>query len=135
MFVATFLDRFGDRLSPTASAVAERFTPLVGAWIRSDEGQPLTLLHADYRLENMLFGRAPGVPALTTVDWQTPTLGAGPSDAAYFLGGSLPTAVRREHERELLELYRQGLRAGGVEVDADACFESYRRNAVAGVHM
>lgn len=32
-FVGSFLDRFGDRLTPEAAAVAERFTPLVTDWV------------------------------------------------------------------------------------------------------
>lgn len=135
MFVEGFVERFGDQLSPTAAEVVARFTPLVGAWVGTDAGQATTLLHGDYRLENMLFGRGPGVPPLTTVDWQTPNLGAGPSDAAYFLGGGLDIELRRDHERDLLEVYRQGLVAGGVTISADECWESYRRNTVAGVHM
>ena len=39
----------------------------------------------------VLFGDGPGAPALTTVDWQTVGIGAGPSDAAYFLGAGLHT--------------------------------------------
>lgn len=133
--VGAFLARFGPRLSPVAADVVERLTPRVGAWIGTDEGQPLTLLHGDYRLENMLFGLGPDVAPLTVVDWQTPNLGAGPSDAAYFCGGALDPEVRRTHERELLEVYRQGLAAAGVELSAEDCWASYRRNTLAGVHM
>jgi hypothetical protein len=134
MFVGSFLDRFGPRLSPEAVRVVEAFTPLVGPWIATD-ADPLTLLHGDYRLENMLFATSPELAPLTVVDWQTPSLGPGPSDAAYFLGAGLPTEMRRTHERDLLERYRQGLVAGGVDLSTGACWASYRANAVAGVHM
>jgi hypothetical protein len=134
-FVSQFLTQYEDRLSDRAALAAERFTPLVGAWLCTDDGGPLTLLHGDYRLENMLFGDGPGAPALTTVDWQTVGIGAGPSDAAYFLGAGLHTEDRRTHERELLEIYRQGLVAQGVELSEDDCWRSYRVNAFAGLHM
>lgn len=129
-----FLERYGPRLSATAAEVVERFGPLVERWTATDH-EPLTLLHGDYRLENMLFGRGAGVPPLTVVDWQTPNIGAGPSDAAYFLGGGLDVDLRRGHERELLEVYRGGLASRGVDIGADDCWDSYRRNTVAGVHM
>ncbi len=133
--VPQFLTQYEDRLSDRAALAAERFTPVVGSWLCSDDGGPLTLLHGDYRLENMLFGDGPGAPALTTVDWQTVGIGAGPSDAAYFLGAGLHTEDRRTHEQELLEVYRQGLTAQGVELSEDDCWRSYRVNAFAGLHM
>lgn len=133
--VSMFLTQYEGRLSDAAALAAERFTPLVGAWLCTDEGKPLTLLHGDYRLENMLFGDGPGAPPLTTVDWQTVGVGAGPSDAAYFLGAGLHTEDRRTHERELLEIYREGLVAQGIELGADDCWAAYRANAFAGLHM
>lgn len=133
-FVSAFLAQYEDRLSDRAAAAAQRFTPVVAAWLCTDT-EPLTLLHGDYRLENMLFGDGPGAPPLTTVDWQTVAVGAGPSDAAYFLGAGLHTEARRTHERELLEIYRQGLVAQGVELGAEDCWNSYRVNAFAGLHM
>jgi hypothetical protein len=135
MFVAQFLTQYEGRLSDRAAQAAERFTPLVGAWLCSDDGGPLTLLHGDYRLENMLFGDGPAAPPLTTVDWQTVGVGAGPSDAAYFLGAGLHTEDRRSHERDLLEVYRRGLVSQGVELSEDDCWRSYRVNAFAGLHM
>jgi hypothetical protein len=135
MFVEPFGERYADRLSPVTSQVTTELAALVAAWVATDAELPATLLHGDYRLDNMLFGRGTGVPALTTVDWQTPSLGPGPSDASYFLGGGLAVEDRRTHERDLLEVYRRGLVAGGVTISADECWDSYRRNAVAGVHM
>jgi hypothetical protein len=133
--VPQFLTQYEHRLSERAAAAAERFTPLVGTWLCTDDAGPLTLLHGDYRLENMLFGDGPGAPPLTTVDWQTVAVGAGPSDAAYFLGAGLHTEDRRTHERALLEVYRQGLVAQGVELSEEDCWRSYRVNAFAGLHM
>lgn len=132
--VPSFLTQYADRLSNRAVDAAERFTPLVASWLCSDTG-PLTLLHGDYRLENMLFGVGPGAPPLTTVDWQTVSVGAGPSDAAYFLGAGLRTEDRRVHERELLETYRSGLVTQGIDLGAEDCWRSYRVNAFAGLHM
>lgn len=133
-FVPAFLAQYEDRLSERAAAAAQRFTPTVGAWLCTDVG-PLTLLHGDYRLENMLFGDGPGAPPLTTVDWQTVSIGAGPSDAAYFLGAGLHIEDRRTHERELVETYRRCLTSEGVELGERDCWDSYRVNAFAGLHM
>jgi len=42
---------------------------------------------------------------------------------------------RRAHERELLEVYRRGLGAQGVDVTMQDCRRAYRVNAFAGLHM
>lgn len=100
-----------------------------------DRNGPMTVTHGDYRLDNMLFaGSGGGVPC-AVVDWQTPTHGYGPSDLAYFLGAGLVVDDRRRHEQSLLEAYRSGLRAYGVDVDAGWLELQYRREAVAGVIM
>jgi hypothetical protein len=129
-----FVGQYDGRLSETARSAAEQFGGRVADWISGDEG-PFTLLHGDYRLENMLFGAGAGAAPLTVVDWQTPNVGPGPSDAAYFLGAGLPTELRRSHEQELLEIYRQGLVAKGVELSAGDCWDRYRANTLAGLHM
>ncbi len=129
-----FLEQYDDRLSDRARETAIAFAPDVGTWLSADR-KPFTLLHGDYRLENMLFGTGPDAPPLTTVDWQTVSIGPGPSDAAYFLGAGLHTEERRSHERELLETYRTGLVANGVELGASECWDLYRANTFAGLHM
>src|SRR5690349_20806446 len=63
-----FQERYAARLVPEHLAVAERFAPRVGGWVAGTEG-PLTVIHGDYRLDNMLFGTGPGAPPLAVVDW------------------------------------------------------------------
>jgi len=130
-----FRERYGARLAPELMAVAERFEPRVGAWVAGTEG-PLTVIHGDYRLDNMLFGTGAGAPPLAVVDWQTVARGLGTADASYFLGAGLVVADRRAHERELLRGYWEALRARGVaEYGWDTCWRDYRRTAYAGLVM
>src|SRR5207248_9236872 len=57
-------------------------------------------------------------------------------DAAYFLGGSLPTEDRRAHERELLAGYREALHEHGAQqLPWETCWREYRRHTVAGLLM
>ena len=67
------------------------------------------LVHGDYRLDNMLFGRPGSLRDLTVVDWQTVTWGPAMTDVAYFLGCALTTEDRRTHYDELLRAYHEGL--------------------------
>jgi hypothetical protein len=130
-----FRERYAARLAPELMAVAERFEPRVGVWVAGTEG-PLTVIHGDYRLDNMLFGTGPGAPPLAVVDWQTVARGLGTADAAYFLGAGLVVDDRRAHERDLLRQYWEALRVRGVADYAwDACWRDYRRTAYAGLVM
>ncbi len=79
----------------------------------SFQGREETLCHGDFRQDNLFFPTAnPG--SVIACDWQSPGRAPAFADIAYFIGGSLPTEVRRAHEQDLLKRYWEGLRAGGV---------------------
>lgn len=73
---------------------------------------PSTLIHNDFRLDNLCFDDEKGEVIL--FDWQT--LGRGPCgfDLAYFLSASFAEPLSRETLVSLLEYYRQGLGEYGV---------------------
>ena len=130
-----FLARYTDRLAPEAVEVVRWLAARLPEAPQATG--PLTLVHNDYRVDNMLFGDGESAPLVTVVDWQTLKLGSGPADAAYFLGAGLPTEVRRAHERELLRTaYWDTLVDCGVEgYDFDTCWNDYRRGCFGGVLM
>ena len=71
-----------------------------------------TVVHGDYRLDNLLFGGE--AEPVAVVDWQTVSLGAGLSDVAYFFGAGLEPDDRRARAR-LVADYHGRLVAAGVE--------------------
>ena len=77
------------------------------------ERSPWTLVHQDYRVENMLFGPE-GSGQVVVIDWQGIGRGPGSYDLAYLLGGSLGTQLRRRHEAELVRAYHDALTVAGV---------------------
>ncbi len=85
-----FADRFGAHVSADCLAFGERYVAHHMHFVTHYDG-PRTLVHGDFRSENILFGP----DTATTVDWQT--IGeAGPlTDAAYFMGGSVEIDDRR----------------------------------------
>ena len=130
-----FLERYGARLTPEHVRITERFGRAVGAWLTHRE-PPFVVQHGDYRLDNMLFGTRDGGYPLAVVDWQTVVLGSPLADASYFLGAGLRPDDRRQHERALLRLYYDALRAGGVDgFSWDRCWRDYRRYAFSGFLM
>lgn len=130
-----FLARYGDRLGAAHVGVAEAFVARLAEWFDARR-EPFTVLHGDYRLDNMLFGTAAGGPPLAVVDWQTTSWGPALLDAAYFLGAGLSPEDRRRHERELLGRYWEGLRARGVAgFPWERCWREYRLHAPGGLLM
>ena len=121
------LEKFGDLVPAHIAAAKARFHADVPRLQALMDTPPLTLVHGDYRMENLLYGRAPEHDPVAVIDWQGPLIARGLNDVALFLGQSTRTEVRRKHERTLIKRYLEGLRAGGVEDVSFAEFwQAYR---------
>jgi hypothetical protein len=143
-----FVARYGDVLDEAVLDVGRRFMPRIGAYLRHRPGAR-TVQHADFRLDNLLFGtgataadRVAGGGAtgdgasVAVVDWQSVVLGPGAADVSYFLGAGPSVESRRRCERDLVARYHEDLVAGGVRhYSFDECFTDYRRYAYAGYLM
>lgn len=107
----TFLARYGDTLPERVLRWCEAFVPRVVDWIHTYDDWPTTLIHGDFRLDNMFFDDR---GAITLIDWQLAMRAPSTTDLVYFLGTNLPTEIRRAMTDELIDRYCAGLRAGGV---------------------
>lgn len=101
-------------------ALAERFLHRYDTMIDRSLGAPHTLVHRDFRVDNMHFDD--GEPVV--FDWGSVAHGGGLYDFAYFVAGSMTVDDRRAHDAELLGRYRSGLAAAGIQVD-DATFREW----------
>lgn len=121
----TFLRRFRRHLPPPLMTLGKRMqrNPTV---LDRLAAPPLTLVHGDFRLNNLLFAASDG-PLLAVLDWQTAVRGRGPMDVACLFASSLSPADRREAERELLPRYHRALLENGVRgYSFQQCWEDYR---------
>ncbi len=126
-----FLERYANKLSETqARLVLETGDRLLA--YSSNEALPDTLIHIDYRLDNMMFG---GPYPLAIVDWQSINRGCALNDVSYCLGTSLDPDIRSNNERELLAHYLDVLKSYKVELKWDDCWLQYRHYAPAGLIM
>jgi aminoglycoside phosphotransferase (APT) family kinase protein len=92
-----------------------------------------SLVHVDYRLDNLMIRSLGDDTTITAVDWQSLTLGPPMNDVAYFIGAGLEPDVRAPVEEELVRGYYQGLIDAGVsDFSWDDCWLGYRRGAFAG---
>jgi hypothetical protein len=132
-----FCERYADRLSDEVRDLGGRFGASLASWASRRVEGPLTLVHGDFRLDNILFGPGPGGERqVTVVDWQTPALGIGVDDLSYFLGAGLVPEVRRVVEQDLVRRYHEGLLERGVTgYSWEQCWEDYRRFSFSGLQM
>lgn len=130
-----FVDRHAHRLGASEQAAAEKFGAVIARWVQ-DRQPPYTLVHGDFRIDNMLFGRDSDGPWVVPVDWQTPGVGPGVGDVAYFLGASLLPGDRQAHEERLVRRWHERLVAHGVrDYDWATCWASYRSLCWGGAVM
>ena len=142
-----FLQRYGDRLTAEARRIGEEFVRDSGGYFRR-ELPHRTVVHGDFRLDNLLFrgpgdsSRAPTAAngAVTgvhvgVVDFQTVTHACGAQDLAYFVGAGLTTEARRLHESELVQRWVDGLRGYNVALTYDDAWHEYRKFTFAGYVM
>jgi hypothetical protein len=130
-----FTERYADRLGADVLSAGAGVFGHLGSYLRVDL-EPKTIVHGDYRLDNLLFGGGSGAPSVAVVDWQTCTHGSGLADVAYFIGAGLDPALRRSVERGLVESYHDGLVASGVRhYGMERCWWEYRRGSWAGLLM
>jgi hypothetical protein len=130
MFLPGFLERYESRLTPEVVELIPRFLSVMDQYGVGGESPP-TVLHGDFRNDNLMFG----LDRVVVLDWQTVSLGAALSDVSYFLGGSLLPDQRRQHEENLVRTYLDRLGSLGVELDWDRGWLDYRRYAFAGLIM
>tara|TARA_A100001035_G_scaffold278318_1_gene276973 strand:- start:1432 stop:2475 length:1044 start_codon:yes stop_codon:yes gene_type:complete len=132
MLTPGYLERYQSRLSAEELDATGRLLPYLQTYQKIYEGQPLALVHGDYRLDNMMFG---GPYPLTVVDWQSYFMGCPIQDVSYFMGTSLTTDVRRREERALIKHYLDVLNHYGADLSFDDCFRYYVNFAPAGMIM
>ena len=96
---------------PVARNYGKSLRGVIGHFSRS----PVTLVHGDFRLGNLLFNDELGAEdPIYVFDWQLASRGKAAVDVAYFLGWSFSTDSRRRYEKQLLSEYHESLIDYGV---------------------
>jgi aminoglycoside/choline kinase family phosphotransferase len=130
-----FRDRYQADLGPEVNQAGDVLFAGLDGYL-SGNTEPLTIVHGDYRLDNLLFDPTPGGDPIAVVDWQTCTHGPALNDVAYFIGAGLLAEDRRDIEEDLVHQYHRGLVAGGVSgYGWERCWLDYRRGTWAGLIM
>lgn len=131
-----FQDKFGHLLPPggaeVGAAVGERYEWLLDR-IATETNR--TIVHTDFRHDNLFFGRDDSSDApVAVVDWQLSTRGRGIYDVAYLLTQSMEPSERRSSEMGIIRDWHQSVCAGGVHsYGIEEAERDYRTSALVGL--
>lgn len=93
--------------------IARTFADSVaGLWEWLAPKDQLTVMHLDFRIDNIFFDRVEDRPVI--FDWQGASVGRGAYDLAYLMATGYEPAFRRRHELQLLQRYYRRLQSAGV---------------------
>ena len=107
-----FLQVFAHAVDADMVPVMERFADNVHQLLDRFAAMPTTIVHFDYRLDNLFFGPNDDV---WMIDFQACSKGGGAFDLGYFISQSVPVDIRKQEEESLLRTYHSELVARGVD--------------------
>jgi aminoglycoside phosphotransferase (APT) family kinase protein len=126
-----FLDDFGNSLPPGGRSLGERILRHLEGILAAFAKGTRTLVHFDYRADNLFIDDRTREAPIVVVDWQLAMWGLGAYDVARLVGGSILPAERGGHHEEMVESWHQGLIAGGVSgYSREQAWHDYRLSSI-----
>lgn len=118
-----FRREFSSLVSADEKTGLAKIPRIVSQAIRQAKKRPATLLHGDWRADNLLF--VPG--RVLIVDWQLASWGLGSFDLARLIGGSTKRPLALSEQKKLVSLWHQTLQRGGVrQYTSEEAWQDYR---------
>ncbi|GJM38938.1 MAG: hypothetical protein DHS20C19_23050 [Acidimicrobiales bacterium] len=117
-----FQERFPELIDDTIVEMVPRYLDSIHSLMTPDDDRPTTLMHGDYRLDNLFFDGED----VTAIDWQICAKGTCAYDLAYFVSQSLTVEDRRAHESAIIDAWFEGFEAAGGADDRDGFMNEYR---------
>lgn len=126
-------ERYADTLEPEFMQLCEAVAEHTASVFANETPAPVSLVHGDFRLDNMLFDIKGGAEPIAMLDWQTVTIGHPMTDIGYFLGCGIGDELRSQHEDRLIALWLSEMAARGVKLSRGEIRDDYRRGALHGI--
>ena len=130
----SFCQRYEGRIDSKVVQVGQQLVSQFPAYF-SAQPKPNTVVHRDFRLDNLLFGDWAGSRGVAILDWQTASEGVAISDLSYFVGSALLPEVRVEREREVVNHYVSVVNTYGADITEEEAWRQYRLFSFGGFVM
>lgn len=135
-FLGSALDNAGDCFSRYTKKVAQGLAPVAARAVKQVSSSWRTLLHGDYRADNLMFGAGLGQDGVAALDWQISGKGGALYDVAYLICNSMPLAYHQKAEKDLLHRYHDTLLQSGVHgFTFEDCWNAYRFAVLCGLFV
>jgi len=120
---ATIVDSYGHLLGADVVGRLEQFVPTMSDLLVAYGAASRTLVHSDFRLDNMFFDG----DELVLLDWQVIGRGDGMADLCPFVSSNFDSDFRRAHEDNLFKSYFRAMtEAGAGHLAFEDLMRSYR---------
>ena len=103
------VDFLGDGMPAAMKRTGEKLATRIEAMMDLAADMPRTIMHGDYRADNMFFDIGAAQEPFAIADWQVMLQGPAAFDLAYMLAGSLKTDIRRQAQDDLVRRHHAGL--------------------------
>ena len=108
------VDFLGDRMPEAMRKTGEQLATRIEAMMDLAADMPRTIMHGDYRADNMFFEVGEAKEPFAIADWQVMLEGPAAFDLAYMVSGSLKPDIRRACQDDLVVRHHAGLVKAGV---------------------
>jgi thiamine kinase-like enzyme len=127
---SSFVQMYRDCIPRAGVHLGARFVDGLEGTLAQLTSAPTTLLHGDFRADNLFFDDSSAEQPVAIIDWQLCGRGRGAFDVAYLLCQSMRVEDRRRHEMSILRTWHQGLVLDGVNgYSLEDAVDDYRRGA------
>ncbi len=125
--VPIFLERYGEQVDDEYKEITSNYFEKLIPILDAASSPPLTLVHGDFRPDNIVFDTQFRDCPITAIDWQLTYRGKGVTDISYLATFGLSVDLRRAIEDSLLWTYNASLFSQGVTgYGIDQCQSDYR---------
>jgi aminoglycoside phosphotransferase (APT) family kinase protein len=126
-----FRDRFSRHLSTAAIELGEYLAIHLEMLLDEIDGGPRTIVHSDFRADNLLFGGTADRESVVILDWQLAIRSHGALDVARLLCGSMNPRDRAGCDMDLLRKWHTNLELIGVRgYSLQRALEDYKKAAL-----